>query len=167
MSQNKEDKKAVVAEIVEKLKAAESVVICSYSGLTVEKVTELRKQCRENGVCYRVYKNRLVALAFAELNITGFEELLKGPNAFLFGEKDITSAPKVVSNFIDKEKLTSLKITGGLSGTERMDLKTVAALAATPSREELYGTMVGCLVSPVSALVSVLEQVAAKKEEAA
>ena len=166
MSSNLEMKKQVVAEIVEKLKGAESMVICSYSGLTVEQVTELRKQCRENDVHYCVLKNRLVARALAELNIEGLDSLLEGPNAFVFGTKDVTAAPKIISTFIEKNKLTSLEIKGGLVGTDVADVKMIKDLAATPSKEELLATMVGCLVSPVSALVSVLEQIAEKKEAA-
>ncbi|MBR0513254.1 MAG: 50S ribosomal protein L10 [Clostridia bacterium] len=166
MSSNLEIKKQVVADIVEKLKGAESMVICSYSGLTVEQVTELRKQCRENDVHYCVLKNRLVARALAELNIEGLDALLEGPNAFVFGTKDVTSAPKIINTFIEKNKLTSLEIKGGLVGTDVADVKMIKELAATPSKEELLATMVGCLVSPVSALVSVLEQIAEKKEAA-
>ena len=166
MSSNLEIKKQVVADIVEKLKGAESMVVCSYSGLTVEQVTELRKQCRENDVHYCVLKNRLVARALAELNIEGLDSLLEGPNAFVFGTKDVTSAPKIISTFIEKNKLTSLEIKGGLVGTDVADVKMIKDLAATPSKEELLATMVGCLVSPVSALVSVLEQIAEKKEAA-
>ena len=167
MSNNLEIKKQVVADIVEKLKNAESMVVCSYSGLTVEQVTELRKQCRENDVHYCVLKNRLVSRALKELNIEGIDALLEGPNAFVFGEKDVTAAPKIISTFIDKNKLTSLEIKGGLMGTQAIDVATIKDLAATPSREELLGTLVGCLVSPVSSLVSVLEQIAEKKESAA
>ena len=166
MSANLEAKKQVVADIVEKLKNAECMMVCSYSGLTVEQVTELRKQCREGGVHYCVLKNRLVLRALKELNIEGIDNLLEGPNAFVFGNKDVTSAPKIISSFIEKNKLTSLEIKGGLMGTEAMDVAAVKELAATPSREELLATMVGCLVSPVSALVSVLEQIAEKKEAA-
>ena len=166
MSANLEAKKAVVSEIVEKLKNAECMMVVSYSGLTVEQVTELRKQCRENDVHYCVLKNRLVNRALQELKIEGLENLLEGPNAFVFSEKDVTAGPKIISQFIEKNKLTSLEIKGGLLGTEVMDVKTIKDLAATPSREELLATMVGCLVSPVSALVSVLEQFAEKKEAA-
>ena len=166
MSSNLEAKKLAVSEIVEKLKNAESMVVCSYSGLTVEQVTELRKQCRENDVHYCVLKNRLVLRALKELNIEGLDALLEGPNAFVFGEKDVTAAPKIISSFIDKNKLTSLEIKGGLMGTDVMDIPTIKSLAATPGRDELLATVVGCLVSPVSALVSVLEQIAEKKEAA-
>ena len=135
MSSTLELKKQVVADIVEKLKNAESMVVCSYSGLTVEQVTALRKQCRENNVHYCVLKNRLVLRALQELNIEGLEPLLEGPNAFVFGEKDVTSAPKILSTFIEKNKLTSIELKGGLMGNEVMDVAAVKELAATPSRE--------------------------------
>ena len=167
MSSNLELKKQVVSEIIEKFKNAESMVICSYSGLTVEQVTALRKQCRENDVHYCVLKNRLVLRALKELNIEGLDALLEGPNAFVFGMKDVTAAPKAIASFIDKNKITSLEIKGGLTGTDFTDVAGIKALAATPSREELLGTLVGCLVSPVSALVAVLDEIAEKKETAA
>lgn len=167
MSANLEAKKAIVSEIVEKLNSAESMIICSYSGLTVEQVTELRKLCRESDVHYCVFKNRLVNRALGELNIEGLNDLLEGPNAFVFSEKDVTAGPKIISSFIEKNKLTSLEIRGGLMGKDVIDVKAIKDLAATPSREELLGTMVGCLVSPVSALVAVLGEIAEKKESAA
>ena len=163
MSKNRELKVQVVADIVEKLKGAQSMVVCSYSGLTVEQVTNLRKLCREQDVHYCVLKNRLVLRALQELGINGLDHLLEGPNAFVFSTKDVTNAPKIVNDFIEKNKLTSLEIKGGLMGTEVLDAAGVKALAALPSREELLATMVGCLVSPVSALVAVLDEIAEKK----
>lgn len=166
MSKNRELKVQVVADIVEKLKGAQSMVVCSYSGLTVEQVTNLRKLCREQEVHYCVLKNRLVLRALQELGINGLDHLLEGPNAFVFSTKDVTNAPKIVNDFIEKNKLTSLEIKGGLMGTEALTVAGVKELAATPSREELLATLVGCLVSPVSALVSVLDEIAEKKAAA-
>ena len=166
MSKNRELKVQVVAEIVEKIKNCQSMVICSYSGLTVEQVTNLRKLCREQEVQYCVLKNRLVLRALQECGINGMENLLEGPNAFVFSTKDVTNAPKVVNDFIEKNKLQSLEIKGGLMGTEIMDAAAVKALAALPSREELLATMVGCLVSPVSSLVAVLDEIAEQKAAA-
>jgi len=166
MSKNRELKVQVVAEIVEKIKNCQSMVICSYSGLTVEQVTNLRKLCREQEVQYCVLKNRLVLRALQECGINGLENLLEGPNAFVFSTKDVTNAPKVVNDFIEKNKLQSLEIKGGLMGTEVMDVAAVKALAALPSREELLATVVGCLVSPVSSLVAVLDEIAEQKAAA-
>ena len=163
MSKNRELKVQVVADIVEKLKNCQSMVVCSYSGLTVEQVTNLRKLCREQNVQYCVLKNRLVLRALQELNIAGTENLLEGPNAFVFGNKDVTNAPKIINDFIEKNKLQSLEIKGGLMGTEPQTAAQIKALAALPSREELLATIVGCLVSPVSSLVAVLDEIAEQK----
>ena len=167
MSKNLEIKKVAVAEIVERFKAAQSVVVCSYSGLTVEQVTNLRKLCREQDVHYVVLKNRLVVRALQELGIEGLDPILEGPNAFVFGNKDVTNAPKIVNDFIEKNKLTSLEIKGGLMGTEVMDVAAVKGLATLPSRDELLATLVGCLQSPVSSLVAVLDEIAEKLEKEA
>ena len=166
MSKNRELKVQVVAEIVEKIKNCQSMVICSYSGLTVEQVTNLRKLCREQEVQYCVLKNRLVLRALQECGISGLENLLEGPNAFVFSTKDVTNAPKVVNDFIEKNKLQSLEIKGGMMGTEILDVAGVKSLASLPSREELLATMVGCLVSPVSSLVAVLDEIAEQKAAA-
>ena len=166
MSKNLEIKKQAVAEIVEKFKNAQSMVVCSFNGLNVEQVTELRKQCREKNVQYCVLKNRLVLRAMQELGITGLENLMEGPNAFVFGTGDVTDAPKVINQFIEKNKLQSLEIKGGLMGEEVLDAKGVKAIAALPGREELLATLVGCLVSPISSLVAVLDEIAEKKEAA-
>ena len=167
MSKNRELKEQAVAEIVEKLKNSQSTVICSYSGLTVAQATELRKQCRENDVQYCVLKNRLVARALNERNITGIEDLLNGPNAFVFGTKDPVSAPKVISEFIEKNKLESLKVMGGLLGADAVDTKTIAHLASLPSRETLLAKLMGCMSNTAASFVRVVDAIRKQTEEAA
>ena len=85
MSKNLELKKQVVADITDKLQNCQSMVIVKYSGLTVEQVTKLRAQCRAAKVDYCVLKNTLVRRALADLNIEGLDDVLEGPNAFVFG----------------------------------------------------------------------------------
>jgi large subunit ribosomal protein L10 len=157
MSKNRELKVQVVADIVEKLKACKSLVVCSYSGLTVEQVTNLRKLCRDKNVQYCVLKNRLVLRALQELNIAGLENLLEGPNAFVFSMGDVTDAPKVVNDFIEKNKLQSLKITGGILEGKAFDVNTVKALANLPSREVLLAKLLGCMSNTVASFVRVID----------
>ena len=151
----KPEKVAAVADIVEKLKNAQSVVICSYSGLTVEQVTEIRKQCRENDAAYCVLKNRLVLRALNEVGITGLDDLLNGPNAFVFSMKDAVSGPK--------NKLESLKITGGVLGTETLDVAAVKHLATLPSREVLLAKLLGCMTNTVASFVRVVDAIRKQK----
>ena len=149
----KPEKVAVVADIVEKLKAAQSVTICSYSGLTVEQVTELRKLCRAEEVAYTVLKNRLVLRALNE----GLDDLLNGPNAFVFSMKDAVAGPRVINDFIEKNKLQSLKITGGILEGKAIDVNTVKALANLPSREVLLAKLLGCMSNTVASFVRVVD----------
>ena len=166
MSKNRDMKVEKVAEIVERLKNAESVTIVSYSGLTVEQDTNLRRQCRESDVDYCVLKNRLVKLAVDQLGIEGLDDLLNGPNAFVFSTKDPVSGPKAVAQFIEKNKLESLAITGGIFEGKAADEKTMVKLSKMPGKDELMATLVDCLMSPVSSLVAVLSEIAEKKEAA-
>ena len=68
-------------------------------------VDEIRKQCRENDAAYCVLKNRLVLRALNEVGITGLDDLLNGPNAFVFSMKDAVSGPKIINDYIEKNKL--------------------------------------------------------------
>ena len=166
MSKNRDMKVEKVAEILERLKNAESVSIVSYNGLTVEQDTNLRRQCRENNVDYCVLKNRLFKRAVDELGIEGLDDLLNGPNAFVFSKKDPVSGPKAVAQFIEKNKLESLKILGGIFEGKAADEKTMIKLSKMPSKDELMATLVGCMMSPMSSLVAVLGEIAEKKQAA-
>ena len=152
----KPEKVAAVADIVEKLKNAQSVVICSYSGLTVEQVTEIRKQCRENDAAYCVLKNRLVLRALNEVGITGLDDLLNGPNAFVFSMKDAVSGPKIINDYIEKN-------TGGVLGTETLDVAAVKHLATLPSREVLLAKLLGCMTNTVASFVRVVDAIRKQK----
>ena len=159
----KPEKVAAVADIVEKLKNAQSVVICSYSGLTVEQVTEIRKQCRENDAAYCVLKNRLVLRALNEVGITGLDDLLNGPNAFVYSMKDAESGPKILTDDNEKNKLESLKTTGGVLGTETLDVAAVKHLATLPSREVLLAKLRGCMTNTVASFVRVVDAIRKQK----
>ncbi len=153
----KPEKVAVVADIVEKLKNAQSVTICSYTGLTVEQVTELRKLCRNEEVTYAVLKNRLVMRALNEVGITGLDDLLNGPNAFVFSMKDAVAGPRIINDYIEKNKLQSLTITGGILEGKAIDVATVKALASLPSREVLLAKLLGCMSNTVASFVRVVD----------
>ena len=159
-------KAPVVEEISKKIDGAASVVLVDHRGLTVAEDTELRKLLREAGVDYKVYKNTMMKRAFEGTPFAGLDDLLNGPNAFVFSKKDPVSGPKAVAQFIEKNKLESLKITGGIFENKAADEKTMVKLSKMPGKDELMATLVGCLMSPVSALVATLSEIAEKKEAA-
>jgi Ribosomal protein L10 len=162
MSKNQEMKKGVVAEIVEKLKNSQSMIIVKYSGLTVEAATALRVQCRAADVNYCVLKNTLVKRALAEAGCTGLDDLLEGPNAFVFGA-DTMSAPKVICEYIEKSKTTALEVRGGLLDGAAADVKTIKAMATMPSREVLLSRLLGSMTSSVGNFVRVIEAIRKQK----
>ncbi|MBQ8536000.1 MAG: 50S ribosomal protein L10 [Clostridia bacterium] len=157
MSKNLEIKKQVVADIAEKLENCKSMVIVKYSGLTVEQVTKLRAQCRAAKVEYCVLKNTLVRRALAEKNIEGLDDVLEGPNAFVFGMEDAVSPAKILSDFIEKEKLKSLELRAGLLDGKAIDLKTIESLAKLPSREVLLAKVLGSMTAAIGNFVRVIE----------
>lgn len=167
MSKNLELKQQVVADIVSKLQNAQSLTIVSYNGLTVDQVTRLRAQCRAANVDYVVLKNRLVARAMQELNITGVEESLNGPSAFVFSNGDAVTGPKLVKEFIAKEKTEAIGIKAGLLGTTAMSKDQMVALADVPSREILLSRLVGSLQSSIASFVRVIDAIAKKNGEPA
>ena len=110
MSANLEAKKAVVAEIEEKIEKAQSITIVEYKALTVEAITALRAKCRAAGVDYCVLKNTMVRRAMANKGIEMDQKILEGPNAYIFSNNDPISGPKLVKEFIaaaEKDKKVS------------------------------------------------------------
>ena len=165
MSANFEAKKEIVSQIKERFEKAQSVVVVHFSGITVDEVTKLRNQFREEGVEYCVLKNKLVDRALDELEIKGLQEHLTGPNAYAFGMKDAVAPAKVIYEFIDKNKKdkANLSVKGGLLGREVMDEKGLENLSKIPSREVLLARLVGSINSSVANLVYCLEAIRKKQ----
>src|SRR4051795_5517857 len=92
-----EQKKQVVTEIADKLKSSVSTVIVDYRGLSVAEVTELRKQLREAGVDYKVYKNSMSRRAAEAAELNGLTEVLTGPNAIAFSTEDVIAPAKIIN----------------------------------------------------------------------
>ena len=151
-----------VDEVREKIEKAQSVIIFDYRGLTVSEVTELRSNMRKAGVEYVVLKNSIVERAAKAANIDdSVLEMLKGPSAFAFGYDDAVAPAKILKEAIKKYKKCSLK--GGIVDGAVMSAADVEKLADLPSREQLLSRMLGSLLSPISGLACVLDQIAKKK----
>lgn len=156
MSNNRELKGQVVAEIKDRFERAGSVVMVDYRGINVEDVTKLRKQFRDAGVEYVVLKNTLVKRALAELNIEGMDAMLEGPSAFAFGYEDPVAPAKVIKDFVAKTKSEHVKVKGGLVDGKVIDIKGVNALADLPPKEVLIAKMMGSMNAPITGFVGVL-----------
>ncbi|GIN14553.1 50S ribosomal protein L10 [Shouchella clausii] len=162
MSKVLEQKQQVVAEVAAKLRDSKSTVIVDYRGLNVAQVTELRKQLREAGVEYKVYKNTLVRRATAEAGLTGLDEHLVGPTAIAFGVDDVIAPAKVLNEFAKNNEALTIK-TGVIEGNISTAAE-VKALAELPSREGLLSMLANVLQAPVRQFALAAKAVAEQKE---
>ena len=153
-------KQPIVQEISEHVKDAQSVVIVDYRGLTVAEDTELRKQLREAGVTYKVYKNTLMNFAFKNTEFESLAPVLVGPSAIAISTTDATAPARVLSKFA--KNAPALEIKAGVVEGTFYDADGMKAIAAVPSREELLSKFLGSIQSPISNFARVLKQIAEK-----
>jgi len=163
MSSIIETKKQIVVEIADKLKASKSTVVVDYRGLNVAELTELRKQLREAGIDFKVYKNSMTRRAADAVELSGLNEALTGPNAVAFSNEDVVAPAKIINDFAKKHEALEIKagvIEGNLATAE--DIK---ALAELPSREGLLSMLLSVLQAPIRNLALATKAVAEQKEE--
>lgn len=158
-------KQPIVQEIAEKLKDAQSMVVVDYRGLTVEQDTQLRKQLREAGIVYKVYKNTLVNFAVKGTDFEALSEVLEGPNAFAISAEDATAPARILAKFA--KTAPALEIKAGIVDGQFYDEKGMKLIAEIPSREELLSRLLGSMQSPITNLARVLNQIAEKGTEGA
>lgn len=157
-----EQKKPIVAEIAENIKDVQSVVLVHYSGITVEADTALRKELREAGITYKVYKNTMMNFAFQGTPCESLCKHLEGPNAIAISKDDATAPARIIAKYT--KTAPTLKMIAGVVEGGYYDEAGVNALAAIPSREELLGKLLGSIQSPITNLARVLNQIAEAKE---
>ena len=153
-------KQPIVAEISEAIKDAQSVVLVDYRGLTVEQDTNLRKQLREAGVTYKVYKNTMMNFAFKGTDFEGLAPYLEGPSAVAISTTDATAPARILAKFAKDAKALEIKA-GVVEGTV-YDATGMQAIAQIPSREELISKLLGSLQSPITNFARVMNQLAEK-----
>ena len=158
-------KKPIVEEIGECIKGAQSVVLVDYRGLTVEQDTALRKQLREAGVDYKVYKNTMVHFAIQGTQFEGLDEYLAGPSTFAFSYEDATTAASILNKVAKDVK--ELEFKAGVVEGVVYDAAGMKLIADIPSRDVLLSKLLGSFKSPMSSFARVIDQIAKKDGEAA
>ena len=149
MALNREEKAAVIEEVSAQVATAGSIILAEYRGLTVEKITQLRKQARESGVYLRVLKNTLVRRAVKDTPYEKLADQMVGP--LMYG----ISASFAKAN-------DQLVVKGGAMPNVVMDVAGVQALVTMPSREELLAKLLGTMQAPVATFVRTLNEVPTK-----
>lgn len=149
---NREQKAAAVAEIAEQIKESEAVFAVDYRGITVAQVGELRSKLREADSTFRVVKNTLTERAADEADAEALKELLEGPTALTFVRGDAAAAAKAIADFQKATGGELLPFKGGLMNGNALDAAQITAISKLPSREVLYGQLVGVVASPITGL---------------
>lgn len=152
-----------VEEVAEQLKSSVSAIVVDYRGLTVEQVTDLRKQLREAGVKMRVIKNKIMVRTADKAGFEDLKPVFAGPTAVAFSEEDPVAPAKILANFA--KTADALQLKGGVIEGKVADLETVQEYATMPSREELLATIANLLQAPVRNVAYAVKAVAEKGDE--
>jgi len=157
MENPRPEKVATVGEVTAKFGAADAALVTEYRGLTVKALSDLRRQLRNVGGEYKVYKNTLVRFAARNAGIADADDLLTGPNAIAFVSGDVASAAKTLRDFAKTNPLLVLK--GGVLGGKTISASDIEMLADLPPRDVVLSQLAGLFEAPLSQMASLIEAV--------
>ena len=160
------EKQAIVAALVDDLKAANSGVLVDYKGITVAEDTALRHELRENGVEYAVVKNTLLRRALNDVELGELDDVLNGTTSLAIS-KDDPIAPMRIVNKYAKQMGDRFNIKAGFMEGKVLPLDDVYALAELPSKDALLGQVLGMMLAPITSLAVVIKAIAEKNGEPA
>ena len=151
----REEKAAVIAEVRGKLEAADAAIVTEYRGMSVAALATLRRELRNAGAEFKVYKNTLARFAVREAGLDGLEEFLVGPTAIAFVKGDAAAAAKALRDQAKTNPLLVVK--GGVVGSTTMSKRDLDVLADLPSREVLLAQFAGALQAPLVKTAGLLQ----------
>ncbi|WP_277630326.1 50S ribosomal protein L10 [Atopococcus tabaci] len=157
-----EKKQQIVEDLTKKFEAAASVVVVDYRGLTVDEVTDLRKQLRDAGVEMRVLKNTMLRRAAVAAGLEGMDDIFKGPTAVAFSNEDVVAPAKIMADFAKDAE--ALEIKGGVIEGKVASADEINAVAKLPSREGLLSMLLSVLQAPVRNTALAVKAVADQKD---
>jgi large subunit ribosomal protein L10 len=149
----RKEKEQVVAELAERLRSSQTLILADYRGLSVSELDEVRTKLLEHGARFHVVKNTLTKRAAEEAGFETLKELLDGPTAIAYvGDGDMVSVAKTLSETARRTKVLELK--GGILEGAPMDANQVAELAKLPPADVLRGQVLGAIVGPLNEIVA-------------
>jgi len=151
---NRAEKAAVIDEIAANITDASAIFAVDYRGITVEQARDLRARLRAADATFRVVKNSLTERAADAAGVERLKPLLEGPTALTFVRGDGASAAKALADFARVTQLLAFK--GGLMDGAALSPAEITTISRLPSREVLYGQLVGLVASPISGLARTL-----------
>ena len=153
MDRSKKEK--IVTNLNKKFDDSNFLILTHNNGLTVEEITKLRNQLREDGSTFNVVKNSLAKIAVTDSKVKNLSDQFKGPLAIVFSEK-LSSQPKILSDFSKENE--NLSIVGGFMDGEIIDKETVSKLASLPSLDTLRAKIIGSLTSSATKIAGILNK---------
>ena len=148
----KRDKERVVAELVERLRASDTLIVADYRGLTMSEIDGVRTELLKHGARFSVVKNTLTKRAAEQAGVPSLLELLEGPTAIAFVlEGDMVAVAKTLNDTARQTKVLSLK--GGLLQGQPVSADEVQKLAALPPADVLQSQVLGAVIGPLNAIV--------------
>ncbi|WEV41035.1 50S ribosomal protein L10 [Lactobacillus sp. ESL0684] len=156
-----------VDAFAEELKSAKAILVINYLGMSVEEVTNMRKELRDNDVKMKVIKNTYLRRAAAKAGIEGLDDTFVGPTAVIYTDNadDVTEPARIVSKYEDD--IDVIEIKGGMLEGKLTSKEEIKELAAIPGREGLLSMLVSVLQAPVRDFACAVKAVADSKDEAA
>ena len=151
---NRDQKAAVIEEVAGQIQESEAVFAVDYRGISVPQAAELRTRLRDADASFRIVKNTLTERAADQAGAAGLKELLQGPTAMTFVKGDAAAAAKALRDFRRTTQLLEFK--GGWMNGAALTPDEIDAIAQLPSREVLYGRLVGMVASPLTGLASAM-----------
>ncbi len=152
---NKTEKAEVISKIADRVKNSSAIFLVDYSGLSVEQISELRREFLKEGVDYKVYKNTLFKRAIDEVGgYDEFNDKLIGMTGFIFTGENYVAPGKIIKKFFDKNEKFSFKgcyIESEFYGSEKLDV-----LASMPTKDEVMASIVGSIANPASGIVGAI-----------
>ena len=158
---NREQKAQVIQEVAGSLRESQAVFAVNYRGISVPQAAELRTRLRDADATFRVVKNTLSERAADQAGAEGLKELLQGPTAMTFVRGDAAAAAKALRDFRRATGGTLLEFKGGWMNGAPLTGDDIDAIAQLPSQQILIGRLVGMIASPLSGLVTALNNLPA------
>ncbi len=155
-----EQKKAIVAELSERIKNSVTGVVVSYEGINTEDDTKLRKELRENNVKYTVVKNTLLSRACDEVGLEDLKTVLEGTTALATSDSEYAAAARILCNYAkdhDNFKVKSAYLDGAI-----IDMDTIISLSKLPTRDVLLANVLGAFQAPIASFARAVQAIVDK-----
>ena len=151
----KREKERVVAELVERLRASDTLIVADYRGLSMPEIDGVRTEVLKHGARFSVVKNTLTKRAAEEAGVPLLTELLDGPTAIAFvGDGDMVGVARALNDTARQTRILSVR--GGILQGKPMSAEQVRDLASLPPAEVLRGQVLGAIVAPLNAIVGLI-----------